>query len=327
MLLVEPGFAGHWGFLSRKIDLSSGQSIDLDPIDLNGQPDCLRHLVRPGAQNNGAGVVVAVIDSGVGPHPDLPTAIGDPDTSIGHGTHVAGIIAGSGQGGLGGVAPGATIRSYRVFDDPATGVARNFEVHQAIVKAAADGCHIINLSLKSENRLDPTFNDIVISKAIDQASNAGVLVVAAAGNDFRRFVAFPARHPDVIAVSAIGWEPGLPANAYDRWTVSGDRSESDSNMFFATFSNEGVSGTGIAMTAPGAGVVSTVPGNRYAPMSGTSMACPAAVGAIARLLSANPSVLAMPPDRTRRDAIWSLVAAKLASVGLGAPREGAGMLV
>ena len=92
MLLVEPGFAGHWGFLSRKIDLSSGQSIDLDPIDLSGQPDCLRHLVRPGAQNNGAGVVVAVIDSGVGPHPDLPTAIGDPDTSIGHGTHVAGII-------------------------------------------------------------------------------------------------------------------------------------------------------------------------------------------------------------------------------------------
>ena len=99
------------------------------------------------------------------------------------------------------------------------------------------------------------------------------------------------------------------------------------NMFFATFSNEGVSGTGIAMTAPGAGVVSTVPGNRYAPMSGTSMACPAAVGAIARLLSANPSVLAMPPDRTRRDAIWNLVAAKLASVGLDRFREGAGMLV
>ena len=325
-LLVEPGFAGHWGFLNRKIDLTSGQAIDLDLIDLSVTPDSLRHLVVPGAQDDGAGVVVAVIDSGVGPHPDLPTALGDPDTSIGHGTHVAGIIAGRGQGGFGGVAPAAAIRSYRVFDDEATGQARNFEVHQAIVRAVADGCHLINLSLKSELEVDETFDDPVISSAIDRASRAGVLVVAAAGNDFRRFVAFPARHRDVIAVTAIGWEPGLPHNAYDRWTISTDRSQSDGTMFFATFSNEGVSGTGVAITAPGAGVVSTVPGNRYAPMSGTSMACPAAVGAIARLLSANPAVLAMPADRARRDAIWDLALAHVREVGLGKPREGAGLL-
>ena len=325
-LLIEPGFAGHWGFLSRRIDLTSGDSIDLDPIDLSATPDSLRHLVKPGQPADGAGVVVAVIDSGVGPHPDLPTALGDPDTSIGHGTHVAGIIAGNGPGGLAGVAPAAAIRSYRVFDDEATGQARNFEVHQAIVRAAADGCHLINLSLKSELEMDGTFDDPVISIAIEQASRAGALVVAAAGNDFRRFVAFPARHRDAVAVSAIGWEPGLPPNAYDRWTISTDRCQSDETMFFATFSNEGVSGTGIAITAPGTGIVSTVPGNRYAPMSGTSMACPAAVGAIARLLSANPHVRDMPADRTRRDAIWNLVLAHAREVGLGKQREGAGML-
>jgi len=325
-LLVEPGFAGHWGFLNRKIDLTSGDAIDLDAIDLSVTPDSLRHLVGPGPQDAGAGVVVAVIDSGVGPHPDLPTALGDPDTSIGHGTHVAGIIAGAGPAGLTGVAPAAAIRSYRVFDDPATGQARNFEVHQAIVRAVTDGCHLINLSLKSELEMDATFDDPVISNAIERASRAGVLVVAAAGNDFRRFVAFPARHRDVIAVSAIGWEPGLPPNAYDRWTISADRSQSDGTMFFAIFSNEGVSGTGIAITAPGTGVVSTVPGNRYAPMSGTSMACPAAVGAIARLLSANPAVLAMPPDRARRDAIWDLALARVRQIGLGKAREGAGLV-
>lgn len=326
MLLVAPGFAGHWGYFNRKADLASGDRIDLDPIDLAAGPDGLRHLMTPGAANSGSGVVVGVVDSGVGPHPDLPTALGDPDSSIGHGTHVAGIIAGAGSAGYGGIAPGAQIRSYRVFDDPATGTTRNFEIHKAIQKAVSDGCHLINLSLKVEKQLVPQFDDPVISKAINDASKAGVLIVAAAGNDFHRFAAFPARHPDVVSVSAVGWEPGLPDNAYDRWTVSTDRSTVDAEIFFASFSNEGTSGTKVDITAPGAGVVSTVPGNLYAPMSGTSMACPAAVGAIARLLAANPAVLAMPPDRARRDAMWALVAAKLKPLGLGREREGAGLI-
>ncbi|CAI2935805.1 S8 family peptidase [Aminobacter niigataensis] len=327
MLAIEPGFAGHWGYLQRKADLVAGSVIMLDPIDLAGSADSLRHLLPPGPAGSGRGVVVGVVDSGVGPHNHLTNVEGDDDSSIGHGTHVAGIIAGNGGNGYAGVAPGASIRSYRVFDDPATGIARNFEIHRAIEQAVDDGCHIINLSLKAEREASPSHDDRVLSQAIEDAAEQGVLVVAAAGNDFRRFVAFPARHRDAIAVSALGWEPGLPANAYDRWTVSSDRGDPDRDVFFATFSNEGHAPTRIDLIGPGAGVVSTVPGDQYAPMSGTSMACPAMTGAIARILSADPGVLTMPPNRARYQAMRQLAFASLRKHGFGAIREGGGMII
>ena len=154
---------------------------------------------------------------------------------------------------------------------------------------------------------------------------SGVLVVAAAGNDFRNRVAFPARHADAIAVSACGTENGLPANAYDRWTLSPDRGNSNA-VYFANFSNEGIDGTAVDITAPGAGVISTVPGGRYGPMSGTSMACPAAVGAIARILSQNTQILQMAPDRQRRDAIWHSATGNLTQLGFSVVREGRGMV-
>lgn len=327
MLAIEPGFAGHWGHFRRRANLQSGDVVLLDPIDLQKGPDTLRHLIPPGVAGRGTGVIVGVIDSGVGPHKDLNNMKGDHDTSIGHGTHVAGIIAGNGGAHYGGVAPGAYIHSYRVFDDPTTGVARNFEIHRAIEKAVADGCHLINLSLKAERESDPTLDDKVLSRAIEDAADQGVLVVAAAGNDFRRFVAFPARHRDAIAVSAFGWEPGLPVDAYDRWTVSTDRGTPDSDIYFATFSNEGHSPTRVDLVGPGAGVVSTVPGDRYAPMSGTSMACPAMVGAIARALADDPNVLEMPGDRARHKRMRELAFSRLSKFGFGALREGVGMVV
>lgn len=326
MLAIEPGFAGHWGHFRKRARIHSGEVILLDPIDLTAAPDSLRRLIKPGVAGSGAGVIVGVIDSGVGPHKHLANVDGDPDTSIGHGTHVAGIIAGNGPGGYGGVAPGAYIRSYRVFDDPATGVARNFDIHRAIEQAVAEGCLLINLSLKAERESDPSHDDKVVSRAIEDAAEKGVLVIAAAGNDFRRFVAFPARHHYAIAVSALGWEPGLPGDAYDRWTISTDRGD-PAETFFATFSNEGHAPTRIDLIGPGAGVVSTVPGDRYAPMSGTSMACPAMTGAIARILATNDDVLSMPGDRTRHARMRELAFANLKKMGFSAIREGGGMIV
>ncbi|MEM8971044.1 MAG: S8 family serine peptidase [Pseudomonadota bacterium] len=325
-LLVEPGFAGHWGFMEANATFASGDVVDIERINLTSTKDALRYMIAQGGPADGVGVRVGVVDSGVGPHTDLPNVDGDEDSSIGHGTHVAGIIAGKGANSLGGVAPGVDILSYRVFADPSTGIARNFEIHRAIEQAVEDGCHLVNLSLKSEFPLAPKQDDPVISRALEDAAEAGTLCVAAAGNDFRRFVAFPARHKDALAVSAVGWEPGMPANAFDRWTVTDDRSTVDSDIFFANFSNEGVDSTRVDLTGPGAGIVSTVPGDTYAPMSGTSMACPAIVGAISRLLSANPAVLDLPADQTRTDAFRHLIKQNLVKAGFNRVRQGGGTL-
>lgn len=326
VLLVEPGFQGHWGHFDMAANLSSGSTVDVDPVDLTTSPDVLRKLLAVGRPEDGAGVVVGVIDTGVGPHPHLPNATGDTDSSFGHGTHVAGIIAGRGTAGYAGVAPGADIRSYRVFDDKKNGVARNWEIHQAIVKAVEEGCHLINLSLKSEFSTDLSRMDNVLAYAIEDAADKGVLCIAAAGNDFRKNVAFPARHPDVLAVSALGSERGMSARAYDHWTVSRDRGKPDRDLYFANFSNRGVSGTSVDLIAPGAGVVSTVPGGGYAPMSGTSMACPAATGAIARVISRSPEMLSLPPTRARRDAMVNAASAALTKFGFVAEFEGGGMV-
>ena len=326
VLLVEPGLRDTWGYFDQNAAFASGDFVDLDPIDLALAPDVLRQFLRPGAANDGAGVRIGVIDSGVGPHRDLPNASGDTDTSHGHGTHVAGIIAGRGAAPYAGIAPGAEIRSYRVFNDIAAGIARNYEIHKAIETAAADGCHLINLSLKSERQMDPRFDDRVISRAIEDAADRGVLAIGAAGNDFRRFVAFPARHPDVLSVSAFGGEPSLPPCAYDRWTLSRDRASANRDLYFANFSNQGVDGTQVDLTGPGAGVVSTIPGDGYAPMSGTSMACPAATGAIARVLSRQPATLAMPADRARTRAMRAAALAALSPMGFPVDFEGQGMV-
>jgi len=325
-LLVEAGFAGHWGLLKSNVTIASGQTFDIERINLSIQRDSLRHMIGNGTLQDGQGVRVGVIDSGVGPHTDLPNVRGDFDSSIGHGTHVAGIVGGRGPVGLEGVAPGVEIISYRVFDDPETGTTRNFDIHRAIEQAVVDGCHIINLSLKLEYEQLPQYNDPVVSRAIEDATDAGVLCVAAAGNDFRRFVSFPARHSDVLAVSALGWEPGLGADAYDSWTISADRSAVDARVYFANFSNEGVQGTNIDITGPGAGVVSTVPGDTYAPMSGTSMACPAMVGVIAKLLSSNQGILAMAASRSRVNQILQLINVNQNSAGFSHIREGGGTL-
>lgn len=324
-VLVEPGFANHWGYLARDIDLVAGDTLKVRSIDLDNEGDALRLMMTRGTGSNGTGVTVAIIDTGVGPHVDLAGVIGDLDSSLGHGTHVAGIVAGivagKRRGAYLGIAPGASLRSYRVFDDPSTGLAKNFSIYKAIYAAVQQGCHLINLSLKiGQVGMEP-----VVSAVIKHASDNGVLCVAAAGNDFGKSVTFPARHPDCLAISACGHLDGLPTDAYDHWTVSSYRGASK-KVFFGRFSNCGIDGTSVDYIAPGAGVVSTVPGDAYAPMSGTSMACPAAVGALARLLSAEPSVLSMPPDRMRHDRFKALAKQAAGSLGFDTEREGKGLI-
>jgi subtilisin len=97
----------------------------------------------------------------------------------------------------------------------------------------------------------------------------------------------------------------------------------DKLNFIADFSNIGPE---TDLTAPGVGIISTFPGNRYAVMDGTSMACPAAVGAAARLLSEQPALLKMKRNQQRSDEMQKFLSTRIQSMGFGANFEGKGML-
>lgn len=301
------------------------QTLHIAPVDLR-VADAVRHYY-PAAKaaarfDASTGVTVGVIDSGVGPHPDLNlhggrcTVTGQPAAQFAdvghHGTHVAGLIGA--RGTLPALAPGVKIKSYRVFPDARTG-ATNYAILHAMIRAAADECDIINLSLGG----GPHEN--VVAEAILDARENGMLVVVAAGNDGGN-VSFPAAHPGAIAVSAMGRRGTYPEQA----RAAGDfraapRSRLDRDEYIAAFSN---TGPRIDMTAPGVGVLSTLPGGGYGPLSGTSMAAPVVAGIAACLLSRDRALFRQKRDRARAEAIEKLLRASCVAHGFGADFEGGG---
>jgi hypothetical protein len=172
----------------------------------------------------------------------------------GHGTHVAGIVvANSKQNGVMGMAYDAKIMVLRVFHG---GLVMG--LGKAIRYAVDNKADIINFSghLKYE--------DEDTNSALEYAYSKGVVVVAAAGNNGLDEPNYPARHPTCIAVG----------NALDNKTLNSKSHRAGQNSNF--------------VSAPGTNVLSTVPGNKYAKLSGTSMASPYVSGVVARMLSANP---------------------------------------
>jgi len=208
---------------------------------------------------DGAGVVVAVIDTGVARHPDLAGSVvpgvdlsgsgGDGrNDGHSHGTHVAGTIAATANNGIGiaGVAPGVAIMPVKVLGDGGSGSSG--DVARGIIWAADRGADIINMSLGSDTPSPAT--ETAVRYAIDR----GVTVIAAAGNDggFGSPLSYPANYPGVVSVGA---------------TTSQDR-----RAFFSSFNSS------VDVAAPGAAILSTVPGGGYATKNGTSMAAPHAAG-------------------------------------------------
>lgn len=316
-----------WGLLKRSLVIAPAVELKLRPIDLSSA-DVLRHFYGTSSDDAGRGVTVGILDTGIDlAHKDLTvaggvnTVVGEDakdfgDNGQGHGTHVAGIVAAHGQPptGVRGMAPAVTLRSYRVFGHGGHG-ASNYSIAKAIDRAVTDGCDLLNLSLGGGS------DDPATRAAIEDAFGQGVVVVAASGNDGRQPVSFPGADPQVIAVGAMGRVGTFPQDAVESGDVEAPFGDDPAN-FVAAFSNVGPQ---ISLIAPGVGIVSTFPINSYAVMSGTSMACPCATGAAARLLAGQPHILAMARDAARADAITRLVLSSATSMNFGPLYEGQGM--
>jgi subtilisin len=323
---------GLWPGLLRNLTLSAGDVFRLIPLDL-AFVDCVRAFYPGAIPATGQGVTVGVVDSGVAlNHPDLsvsggqntvtgedPGSFGDNATE-GHGTHVAGIIAARGTppAGIRGIAPGVTLRSYRVFGQRLGG-ASNFDIAKAVDAGITDGCHLLNMSLGSPASAG---SDPGLADAITAAHNAGVLVFVANGNDGRQPVGFPASATFSQAISAMGRQGTFPAGTEPEGSVEAPFG-TDAANFVADFSNIGPE---TDFTGPGVGVMSTLPGG-YGVMSGTSMATPAEVGAAARVLASRPDILAMPGTVDRTAAMIAALAGVAAPLGFGATFEGKGIIV
>ena len=315
-----------WSGLRKGITVSSDTRITLLPLSLD-YLDCLRHFYGAVSPKSGRGIKVAVVDTGIAEHPDLDidggenTVVGEDssqfgDNGKGHGTHVAGIIAARGRPpeGVRGLAPAADLRSYRVFGQDSDS-ATNYAITKAIDRAVEDGCDLINLSLGG----GPA--DEAIESAIQYARSQGSLVIAAAGNERRQPVSFPASYSLSLAVSAMGRKGTFPSGTTQTGEVASPYG-TDKKNFMAAFSNIGPE---LDLTAPGVGIISTYPGG-YAVLDGTSMACPAAVGAAAALLSARPELLDLPRDSARSEAMARAVLGRAKALGFGSLYEGQGLI-
>lgn len=196
----------------------------------------------------GEGVVIGVLDTGVDKnHPELKgNVLSTRDfTAEGYGrinphaSHVAGIIVGNKK--ITGVAPEAKIRDYKVLRSNGSGNSQ--AVARAINQAVRDGCDVLNLSLGSDG-LSPQ-----IKKAIESATERGVIVVCAAGNDGTD-IDYPAAFPETIAVAALDYRR---------------------NWIIADFSSPSIGKKVVDVSAPGVNVLSSIPNNRYARYSGTCL--------------------------------------------------------
>ena len=280
----DPLFDQQWGLLN------SGQTGGLPGADIHA----------PAAwdlETGSSDVVVAIIDTGTDiTHPDLAANIWtnpneipgngidddgnglvddvhgydfvnsdpDPTDDSGHGTHVSGTVAAVGNNGIGvaGVSWHARILPLKFLD--ATGAGSTANAVECVEYAIQNGARILNMSWGGEE-----FSE-ALELAIEDANAAGIICVAAAGNDglsLDQFPHYPASFtaPNIVAVAA-----------------STDQDE------LAGFSNFGRAT--VALAAPGANIWSTFPNGTYASFNGTSMAAPHVSGALALLMSRFPGM-------------------------------------
>ena len=333
-LLVYPA-GGFWSVLVR--GPRDGDTIDCPPLPAAGPLAWWHETMGIDAylDSRGAGVKVGVIDTGVGPHPNLDHATdigafidGGHDAGGGadvdsHGSHVCGTIGARPDpaGQYAGIAPGIELFSARVF--PPDRGANQGDIANAIDALSADhGVDLINMSLGAET------GSQIEHDAIRDADERGTLCVCAAANEGSPPVHFPADFAETVAVSAVGLPGWGPAGTLASMNVPSEPDKfGDDNLYLANFSNYGPE---ITCGAPGSGIIATVPARYgltapYAAMSGTSMASPAACGALAGLLSADADYQGLPRNVMRTEMARSILGRNCRDVGLKADYQGRGI--
>lgn len=264
-------------------------AVDQVPTDLTLRPQWAMDKVRAAAAWERAGnrgsknVIVAVIDTGVDyrhrnlvgnmvPGYDFHGKDEDPmdETSArqaGHGTHCGGVIAADGliEGGTVGMAPNVSLMPIRFLDSNGSGDLNNGI--KSIDFAIEKGASVISASWGaaiSESKAK------AMIEAVKRASDAGVIFVVAAANNGKsndRTDIYPANatFENTIAVAASNANDGKPS-----WSNFGKGR--------------------IHLSSPGEGIMSTLPGDKYGNMSGTSMATPLVAGLVGFLKSQDPTL-------------------------------------
>jgi|GEM_PF-2558492 len=247
--------------------------------------------LSPAGISGGEGVTVAVLDTGSINHPDFiradgskvitgcidfsqrkaPQVDGVCADGHGHGTHVTGTVAAAGGvdgRGVFGVAPGASVLSYKVLNDRGAGYAD--DIAAAITLAADRGAQIISMSLGSSA---PSQIEL---EAIRYAQSRGALVIAAAGNSGPNAdtIGYPGAFAEVVAVASLN--PTEIVSAYSSRGIT----DGDDNLIVERE---------VEVAGPGQNVISTYKDGGYATMSGTSMATPHIAGLAAKMWQGSAS--------------------------------------
>ncbi|MFU8767122.1 MAG: S8 family serine peptidase [Candidatus Methanoperedens sp.] len=263
--------------LDGELRILEGFSARVSQGQVDNATDEIKHINATGVWEfgiDGTGINVSVVDTGINAsHPDFSGRVigwvdfvrGDDALSYddnGHGTHVAGTVAGNGSGGTAtGVAPNVSLFSVKVLNNSGSGYSS--AIISGIEWSINNKANLISLSLGSEVESD------AITSALNNAIDAGVVVVAAAGNNgpSDHSINYPAAQENVIAVGA-----------------------TDINDVIAGFSSRGPTTDGRIkpdVSAPGVTITSLdYASSGYIEYSGTSMATPHVSGAAALLLHA-----------------------------------------
>ena len=320
---ADRSYARTFRGFSAKLDKKQKGDLLADPNVVAVVPDGVIQMAqtiptgvsRVGGRRNGVAAIdgtdqrvdadVAIVDTGITPHPDLNVAGGYNCSSTtrtawhdnnGHGTHVAGTVAALDNSfGVVGVAPGARVWGVKILNADGFGLISWYICGLDWILAQRDPndasrplFEAVNMSVTKAGADDHNCgrtNKDALHQAICRVVAGGITVVAAAANDHHNASRnIPASYDEVITVSALADTDGTPGGLGGHRCFSWGGYDVDDT--FADFSNYG---SDVDIMAPGKCILSTIPGPAYAYMSGTSMAAPTVTGAVALYKSSRPN--------------------------------------